>query len=143
MKHSAGSSHGRWYRLFSRAKARRNRALITDAKRSPEQRIHRRELQYFWLQAIRIPIVLLSLLLAWWLGRWWIVPVVLLLSLPIPWVAVMIGNGEGEVRDKRSKNIYKPAVARQQAFEARQQQQLLASQQHASVPPPTIIEHDL
>ena len=39
------------------------------------------------------------------------------LAIPLPWIAVMVGNGQGEKRDPRQKNVYKPATARAAAHE--------------------------
>lgn len=97
--------------------------LITDAKRSPEQNRHSRERIYLILQLARIPFILISILLAV-LGSWWLATVFFLISVPLPWISVVIANGQGEPRDKRSKNVYKPAVARYAQMEAEKRAQL-------------------
>ena len=45
------------------------------------------------------------------------------LAIPLPWIAVMVGNGQGEKRDPRQKNVYKPAAARAAAHEFELEQQ--------------------
>lgn len=95
-----------------RARKRRGmRALITDAATTPEQNRRSREKQYAVLQGLRLPFILAAIGAAW--QNWWIVAAVLfVVSVPLPWIAVVLGNAQGEKRDPRSKNVYKPAVAR-------------------------------
>lgn len=118
--------------------------LITDARRSPEQNRHSREVRYLILQLLRLPLVAASL----WLGfegYWWWAFFTFLVSVPLPWVAVVIANEKGEVRDKRERNVYKPAAARQEAFEAQRQAALEArsrADDGSATHPPATIEHD-
>lgn len=124
----------RWWRP-------RRRELITDATRSPEQNLRSRERVYMVIQMLRLPFILLSIFCAWYLGNWWLAGALFVISVPLPWVAVMIGNGQGEKRDARSRNVYKPAVAREQyRLEVQRRRELggAAAAQDA----PTIIEHD-
>lgn len=97
-----------------RARKRRGmRALITDAVTTPEQNRRSREKQYAVLQGLRLPFILAAIATAW--QNWWIVAAVLfVVSVPLPWIAVVLGNAQGEKRDPRSKNVYKPAVAREE-----------------------------
>ena len=55
----------------------------------------------------------------------------------------MRGNAQGEVRDTRRKNVYKPAVARQeQQMLAQQQRTALESAETDRGSSPAIIDHD-
>lgn len=121
---------------------RRPRKLITDATRSPEQNLRSRERTYLVLQGLRLPFILLAIFFAWYQDNWWLAGILFVVSIPLPWIAVMIGNGQGEKRDTRSRNVYKPAVAREyQRLEARRRHQLDAGEAEESRAP-TIIEHD-
>lgn len=132
---SGGSSRRRYRR-------RRSRALITDAAYTPEQNLQSRERQYAVLQGLRLPFILGAIAAA--AAKWWVIAGVLfVISVPLPWIAVVRGNAQGEVRDPREKNVYKPAVARQQ-------QQVLEQQHRAAIESPlqsgsgspAIIDHD-
>lgn len=115
--------------------------LITDARRSPEQNIRSREKTYLLLQGLRLPFILLSILAAWYWENWWLAGVLFIVSIPLPWIAVMIGNGQGEKRDPRQRNVYKPAAARAQAAQA-QRPQLGEQPRRALSDAPAIIDHD-
>ncbi|QYH19635.1 DUF3099 domain-containing protein [Corynebacterium aquatimens] len=127
-----------------RRSRRSSRALITDLKHSPEQNRQSREKQYLILQGIRLPFILLSLVAAFGWNNWGLASIFFLISVPLPWISVMVANGEGEVRDARSRNVYKPAVAREEAYrlEAARQAQLNQASQSGSAQAPSIIEHD-
>ena len=91
---------------------KKERYLITDAKLTPGQDRKRREIQYGIFQFLRVPSLLIAglfLYMHWWL----LAAIVVGVTFPLPWIAVVIGNGRGEKKDKREKNVYKPAVNRQ------------------------------
>ncbi|MDO5511978.1 DUF3099 domain-containing protein [Corynebacterium sp.] len=92
---------------------RRRAELITTARRTPAQNLRRRERVYTWLQASRLPALLISAGSYLWLGDWIVSGILFLISVPLPWIAVVIANGQGEVRDKRTRNVYKPQAARE------------------------------
>lgn len=128
---------------------RGTRALITDAIRSPEQNRQSREKRYLFLQGIRLPFIVLCLLSAFAWHNWWLATVFFVVSVPLPWISVMVANGQGEVRDKRQKNVYKPAVAREeQRLEATRRAQLAPGANgadgaaHADKSAPSIIDHE-
>lgn len=128
---------------------RGTRALITDAIRSPEQSRQSREKRYLFLQGIRLPFIVLCLLSAFAWHNWWLATVFFVVSVPLPWISVMVANGQGEVRDKRQKNVYKPAVAREeQRLEATRRAQLAPGANgadgaaHADKSAPSIIDHE-
>jgi len=65
----------------------------------------------------------------------------LAISIPLPWISVVVANDGNEVRDKRSRNVYKPAAARQKQLAAARQQQL-TERAHTEHTPETIDHED-
>ncbi|RNE49300.1 DUF3099 domain-containing protein [Corynebacterium alimapuense] len=127
---SPGPSGARGKSKKRRFRLGRDRAeLITDARLSPSQDRRRRERAYAWIQGSRIPFLLLSAVTFLWWENWWISAVLFTISVPLPWIAVVIANGHGEPHDKRSQQVYKPAVAR----EYNQQLELEAAQRAAEL----------
>lgn len=128
-----------------RFRRRSRRALITDATRTPEQNRQSREKQYLVLQGLRLPLIALSIGAAV-AGHWWWAAAIFGITLPLPWVSVMIANGQGEVREKRERNVYKPGLAREQARQAalQEQQRTQLGQDSAQMRElgPTIIDAD-
>lgn len=96
----------------ARMRRRGRRALITDAVRSPEQNRRSRERQYVILQGLRIPFILGAIGAAF-AQMWVIASILFVISVPLPWIAVVLGNAKGDPRDSRMKNVYKPAAARE------------------------------
>lgn len=130
---------GRRFRL-----SRRRAELITDARRSPAEDLRRRELIYAWLQGARLPALLISAGSYLWLGDWILSGLLFIISVPLPWIAVVIANGKGEPRDKRMRNVYKPQAARefnaQLAADADRRAQLASGERQAL--PPVEEEHE-
>ncbi len=124
-------------RRFSRRKA----ALITSAKRSPQENLRSRERAYLIMQGMRLPFVFLSIAAALWWHNWVLAIIFFAISIPLPWISVVVANDGNEVRDKRSRNVYKPAAARQQQIMAARQQQL-SSGGHSSANQPDTIDHE-
>ena len=130
---------------------RRRAELITTARRSPAENLRHRERVYTWLQLSRLPALLISAGSYLWLGDWIISGILFIISIPLPWIAVVIANGKGEVRDKRTRNVYRPQAAREYyaAVEASRQAQL-ENPQHRPLSPgdageaaePDIIDHE-
>lgn len=105
--------------------------LITTAKLAPGQDRHRREIIYSILQFLRVPSLLIagSMVYVW---QWWIpAALVVAVTFPLPWIAVVIGNGRGQKKDKCEKAVYKPAIARQMAQAQREE---LTSGTHGELP---------
>lgn len=124
---------------FSRRKA----ALITSAKRSPAENLRSRERAYLIMQGMRIPFVFLSIAAVMWWHSWVLAIIFFAISIPLPWISVVVANDSNEVRDKRSRNVYKPAAARQEQIAAVQQRQLSAGHDDAPRPnAPTTIDHE-
>lgn len=105
-------------------RSRSKRALITDASHTAEHNRQSRERQYAILQGLRIPFILLAIFAAW-KNYWVLASILFVVSVPLPWIAVVRGNAVGEVRDSRTRNVYKPAAAReQQRMEAQRRREL-------------------
>lgn len=122
----------------------RKAELITSAQRSPAENRRSRETKYLIMQGMRVPFVLLSIAAVLWWHNWWLALIFFCISIPLPWISVVIANNSNEVRDKRRQNVYKPAAARQQMIAAQQQAQLASrpdSSSESSADPGTI-EHD-
>ncbi|WJY89896.1 DUF3099 domain-containing protein [Corynebacterium confusum] len=122
-------------RLFRRASV----SLITDAKVGPGQDRHHREVVYAILQFIRIPALFVSIYLVYAHQAWLAAGIVSGLTLPLPWAAVVIANGRGQPKDKRERNVYKPALARQMAAQQREQ---VTGPQRRQLDQPETIDHD-
>lgn len=135
----AEEAHIRGLRGQSRRRAQR--ALITDAIRSPEQNRRSREKRYLLLQGVRLPLIVLCLVAAFVWQNWVLAAIFFTVSVPLPWISVMVANGDGEVREKRERNVYKPAVARAQ-LEAERQAQLGPAGGGTPGNAPTIIDHE-
>lgn len=124
---------------------RRRRVLITDAQRSPELNRRSREKQYMILQGIRMPLLALSMVSAFAWNNWWLASILFVVSIPLPWLSVMVANGQGEKRDARQRNVYKPAVIREeQRLEAARRAELEAGSSGSddSTGVLSIIEHE-
>lgn len=123
---SAEPAHRRRFRL-----RRRTAALITTATRSPAENRRHRERVYAMIQLARVPLFVLCALSVFWWHNWWLTAFFFLISIPLPAVAVILANEKGEKLDRRSRQVYKPAVLRELAHQeelaARAQQQLEAS----------------
>lgn len=98
-----------WSRLFHS----KDVELITDARRSPYDNWLHRKRVYNILQGLRIPFLLLSALTYLVLDSVWLSAVLFVVSVPLPWIAVVIANGAGEPQDSRAPKVYKPQVARE------------------------------
>ena len=66
-----------------------NPVLITSAAPSYEDQLAARRRRYALMMSLRIPCILLALLFA---KIWWLALVLILLSVPLPWMAVLIAN---------------------------------------------------
>lgn len=112
---SGSSPSKKFRRIFHRGEI----LLITDKKRTHAQDLRHRRLTYNLIQASRIPLLALAGMswMVW--GYWWLAAIIFIISIPLPWVAVVIANGQGQPRDPREKAVYKPGLARQQQEQAR------------------------
>lgn len=119
--------------------------LITDAPKSRHQSRRHRRRWYTILQLSRLPTMALSgLAYFWWENIFWTV-FFFILAVPAPAVAVIFANETNEKKDKRTRNTYKPALARQlrdaHLREARAHAQL-ASPAERTDSPPVVIDHE-
>ena len=94
--------------------------LITDARQSPLENWQHRRTVYNWLQGSRIPILLLAGGAYWLWENWLITGILFAISVPLPWIAVVIANGVGQARDPRRPQVYKPQAVREQKAAASQ-----------------------
>lgn len=105
--------------------------LITDAKRSRLEGWHHRRRVYATLQLLRLPVLAGAGIAMWLTNNVALAVAIALISLPLPWAAVLLANETGEV-DKQERKIYKPAVVRanRQALEANRGVRSAADPQH-------------
>ncbi len=106
-------------------------ALITDAHASRHDNYEYRKRTYSLLQWSRIPLLLACGATIMWSDWYWLATILLVVSVPMPWIAVVIANGHGEKADKRAPRVYKPALVRQQNYQWAQERLELARQQEA------------
>lgn len=99
----------KWWQVWRRREA----VLITDAKRSPGQDRRRREVVYSALMFLRVPSLMLSFYLIYAHSAWLAAAVISAITVPLPWVAVVIANTKGEKKSKKERAVYKPALVRQ------------------------------
>ena len=92
--------------------SRRKVQLITTASHSPAANRRKRERHYMWIQGMRIPFLLLSGLTYVFWENMWLSAILFVISVPLPWIAVVIANGVGEPRDPRAPAVYKPGLSR-------------------------------
>ncbi|MBC2681690.1 DUF3099 domain-containing protein [Corynebacterium anserum] len=127
----------------SRRKRTSDVELITDARQSPLENWHKRRKVYAILQMARIPMLALSGLLMWWTGNLWLSASVAIISLPLPWIAVLLANETGD-SDPRNHHVYKPQLvreARQREAIARQQGEQLGAPQRRALESATEPDH--
>nr|WP_120492424.1 DUF3099 domain-containing protein [Corynebacterium lactis] len=101
-------------RIVHRKGRKNTAALITDARGSLIRNYDHRKHVYAVLQWSRIPLLLLSGAFYMWWHLPWLAAIFMVISIPMPWIAVVIANGVGEPADKRKPRVYKPAVVREQ-----------------------------
>lgn len=87
--------------------------LITSARKSPLEGWHRRRRTYIVLQMLRIPLLAIAVLVLWLTHNMALSVTVACVSVPLPWIAVLLANETGEV-ERGEQRVYKPAVVREQ-----------------------------
>ena len=105
---------------------RNNVPLVTTASYSPTQNRKKREKQYMWIQGSRLPFLFLAMVTYMSMHNVWLSALLFVISVPLPWIAVVLANGIGEPRDARAPAVYKPAALREQAAaQGRQRAQMV------------------
>lgn len=101
-------------------------ALITKVGKSPGQYYRYRRRTYQILQWSRIPLLFLAYLFIVVWENFLLGAIVTVVSVPLPWIAVVIANAHGQRADKREPRVYKPGVYREQRrrWEEEQRRQL-------------------
>jgi hypothetical protein len=106
-------------RRAGRGRSRRRRGsddtvLITSAKKSRLSNWRHRRHVYAALQLSRIPLFIIAVMIYGWLHNPALAALVAVISLPLPWVAVLLANDAGEAQEKGVPKVYKPALVREQ-----------------------------
>ncbi|WP_293954590.1 DUF3099 domain-containing protein [uncultured Corynebacterium sp.] len=112
-KNPKGSSGSSASRKLKHVFYRGDILLVTDKKRTHMQDLRHRRRTYNLIQAARIPLLALAGICWMVWGYWWLAGIIFIISIPLPWIAVVIANAQGQPRDPREKAVYKPGVARQ------------------------------
>lgn len=125
---------------------RPNRAkLITDAKKSNLQSRRHRQRWYTILQLSRLPTMALSGMAYFWWDNLFLTVFFFVLAVPAPALAVIFANEKGEKLDKRTRNTYKPGVARQiqnAQIATAQRRAQLESSEPSNNSKPVVIDHE-
>lgn len=66
--------------------------LITEAQPSYDDQQARRRRRYNTMMAMRFPCLIAGVLVASLTGMWWLGLIIIALSIPLPWMAVLIAN---------------------------------------------------
>jgi hypothetical protein len=80
--------------------------LITDAAPSHDEEHAARKRKYLTIMTVRISCLAVAGILH---GTWWLALVFALLSIPLPWIAVLIAN-DRPPRRRENVNRYRPAA---------------------------------
>ena len=91
--------------------------LITSARRSAYEDRRKRTKWYLIIQMSRIPTTALAGISYFWWDNVFLTVLFFVLAVPAPAIAVVYANERGAKKDKRTRNVYKPGVARQMARE--------------------------
>jgi len=118
-------------RLFGRRRGSDDTVLITSAKKSRLTDWRHRRHVYAALQLSRIPLFIIAVMVYGWLHNPALAAFVAVISLPLPWVAVLLANDPGEAQEKGVPKVYKPALVREQR--AREMQALAARSSRAAL----------
>lgn len=107
---SRSTRRSRWSRRSGRGPV----SLITTAKKSKLDDWRHRKRLYAGLQLARIPLLVLAVVAYGWLHSPVIAAVFAVISLPLPWVAVLLANEQSSDKEKGQPKVYKPALVREQ-----------------------------
>ncbi|MEO5832683.1 MAG: DUF3099 domain-containing protein [Nakamurella sp.] len=89
--------------------------LITDAKESYQEQLARRRKRYAITMSMRIPFLIAAVLT---ISTPWLALTLIMLSVPLPWIAVLIAN-DGPARDQKARKVLPGTISYDRAIEAR------------------------
>lgn len=89
-------------------------SLITTAKKPRLDDWRHRKRVYAGLQLARIPLLVFAVIAYAWLHSPVLAALIAVISLPLPWVAVLLANEKASDTEKGQPKVYKPALVRQQ-----------------------------
>ncbi|ANZ39665.1 hypothetical protein BBK82_30100 [Lentzea guizhouensis] len=81
--------------------------LITSAAPSYEDQLSARRRRYALMMSLRIPCLVLAVLFA---KIWWLALALVLLSVPLPWMAVLIANDRPPRRSETPQQATRQAI---------------------------------
>ncbi|WP_460869286.1 DUF3099 domain-containing protein [Rhodococcus aerolatus] len=99
--------------------------LITGAQRSYDEEHRARVKKYSILMAFRIPALVLAAIVYSETGTWWIPLLIVLASVPLPWMAVLIANDKEPLPDAKFRTYRYGAVSTQPALTAPAQRMIV------------------
>ena len=80
--------------MFRKILRRNEVLLITDKKRTHSQDIRHRRRIYNIIQISRVPLLAFAGLCWMMWGLWWVAAIIFVISIPLPWIAVVIANAQ-------------------------------------------------
>ncbi|HIW92457.1 MAG TPA: DUF3099 domain-containing protein [Candidatus Corynebacterium avicola] len=89
-------------------------SLITTAKKPRLDDWRHRKRVYAGLQLARIPLLVFAVIAYAWLHSPVLAALIAVISLPLPWIAVLLANEKASDTEKGQPKVYKPALVRQQ-----------------------------
>jgi hypothetical protein len=81
-------------------------ALITTAARSYDEELAARKRKYLTVMLVRLSCLVVAGIVY---ETWWLAVAFLLLSIPLPWIAVLVAN-DGPPRKDEDVNRYRPSA---------------------------------
>ncbi|MET9231593.1 DUF3099 domain-containing protein [Lentzea sp. NPDC003310] len=81
--------------------------LITSAAPSYEDQLAARRRRYALMMSLRIPCIVLAVLFA---KIWWLALALVLLSVPLPWMAVLIANDRPPRKAETPRGVERRAI---------------------------------
>lgn len=77
--------------------------LITEAAPSRDDQLASRKRRYLFMMGMRIPCLILA---AVFVQTWWLALVFVLISVPLPWIAVLIANDRPAIRPEKMSRFH-------------------------------------
>ncbi|HEX7304319.1 DUF3099 domain-containing protein [Lentzea sp.] len=88
---------------------RENPVLITSAAPSYQDQLAARRRRYALMMSMRIPCIVLAVVFA---KIWWLALALILLSVPLPWMAVLIANDRPPRKAEEPQRMQRQALTR-------------------------------